>query len=613
MASQPAPAPAPGQWRTRCAFLGLFAACLMVTAPFLAPYHYYPLNLFYAEWAAFAIGLAFMLCVFAAGAGRPVDIPQFTVGLFALVLVIALQQALGFIAYPEVAILGGCYVLWAALLVLAGAQMREQLGEVRVLAWLLGALALGGALAALAGFVQYYEVETPWGHVVDVQALQVGYMFGTVGQRNTFSDYISCGLVAAVVMYGRRSLGMPVAIALVSLLCAALALAASRSSFLYMLVLVGTTAALRGAPTVFRRAWPLTAYALLAFALVQMISAGSGWLNGPQGAPNTPIAHLATELAGGENYRPLLFQKAWRAFLSAPVLGLGFGNLGSSMFWQAADLAPPVLPKVIDRHAHNVVLQLLAEFGLAGLAAMAVPALLWAKSQLRPAPQVSAGAAERAGAYGVLAVVAVHSMVEFPLWIAHFLGLFALLVGIESWRPATVHRARAMRAGVLILVLGGMVIAAKYLRDYRDFEGWYLRLEAKERAGIQASGADLTALMAFHDRSLFSRYMERVASEALPLDGTDLDNRLALNSQVMSAFPVPALAGRQAVLLAFAGKDDEARRALKAMALLWPAEAQSFLGRLEELARGDQARFTGLVEYLSGIIAQERRWGSGER
>ncbi|HXC40932.1 MAG TPA: Wzy polymerase domain-containing protein, partial [Burkholderiales bacterium] len=603
--------PAPGQWRTRCAFLGLFAACLMVTAPFLAPYHYYPLNLFYAEWAAFAIGLAFMLCVFAAGAGRPVDIPQFTVGLFALVLVIALQQALGYIAYPQVAILGGCYVLWAALLVLAGAQLREQLGEARVLAWLLGALAVGGTLAALAGFVQYYEVETPWGHVVDVQALQVGYMFGTVGQRNTFSDYVSCALVATMVMYGRRSLSMPAALALASLMCAALALAASRSSFLYMLVLVGATAALRGVPAVFRRAWPLTAYALLAFALVQVLSAASGWFNGPQGAPNTPMAHLATEMAGGENYRPLLFQKAWRAFLSAPALGLGFGNLASSMFWQAADLAPPVLPKVIDRHAHNVVLQLLAEFGLAGLAVMAVPALLWLRSQFRPLPPASASAAaERVGAYGVLAVIAVHSMVEFPLWIAHFLGLFAVLVGIESWRPAPVNKARAMRAGVLALVLGGMVIAGKYLRDYRDFEGWYLRLEAKERAGIPATGADLSALMVFHDRSLFAHYIERVASEALPLDRNDLDNRLALNSQVQRAFPVPSLAGRQAVLLAFAGKDEEARRALKAMALLWPDQAAGLLPRLEELEREDAARFSGLARYLRETIAQERRWGT---
>ena len=272
-----------------------------------------------------------------------------------------------------------------------------------------------------------------------------------------------------------------------------------------------------------------------------------------------------------------------------------------------------MLPKVIDRHAHNVVLQLLAEFGVAGLAVMAVPALLWVRSQFRPAPRASAGVAERAGAYGVLAVVAVHSMVEFPLWIAHFLGLFALLAGIESWRPAPVNKARAMRAGVLALVLGGMVIAGKYLRDYRDFEGWYLRLEAKERAGIQATGADLSALMVFHDRSLFSRYIERVASEALPLDGTDLQNKLALNSQVLGAFPVPALAGRQAALLAFAGKDEEARRALKAMALLWPEHAAGFLPQLEELARQDPAHFRGLVPYFSEIIAQERRWGTRDR
>jgi O-antigen ligase len=600
----------PVGWRRHCANLALVLACLLVSVPFLLPVHYFPLPLFYAEWLAFALGLAVVIPALAAGWGAPLAVAPMAVGLLALALIIAAQQALGRIAYAENALLGGCYVLWAALLIGAGAQLRRLGGE-RCLAALLAALAVGGVLASVLGFVQYYQVETPWGRIVEVTRLQAGYMFGSVGQRNTFSDYVACGLVALLFLCARGSprgarydaLYSGAAALSAALMAAALALAASRTSLAYaVIVVLATLAAAWTHRDAARRMWPAAAVALCVYALVQYLALHTTFLTGPQGAPNTPLGHLSAELATGQDYRPQLYARAWHAFAGRPLFGIGFGELGWNMYWQAAGLAPPVLPKVIDHHAHNLVLQLLAEFGVAGLAVLAVPAAMWGKAQF-----ARGLALERMGALFVLAVLFTHSMVEFPLWIAQFLGLFALLVGLAappSFALRDERAARATRLGLLAIAAAGVLLAGRYFADYRDFESWFLGVENKERTGIPTTGDDLNALLA-HDQSLLAPYLDRVASESIAVDAYALADKLALNTRVMHAFPIPTVAGRQGLLLELAGRDPEARRTLRAMALLWPEDAHKLLPQLQRLARQYPDRFAPLEGYLREVLRAE--------
>src|SRR6266540_973271 len=48
-----------------------------------------------------------------------------------------------------------------------------------------------------------------------------------------------------------------------------------------------------------------------------------------------------------------------------------------------------------------------------------------------------------------------HSMVEFPLWHANFLGAFALLFGLASPASVSVEPTRLRRGLVLVVVLAG--------------------------------------------------------------------------------------------------------------------------------------------------------------
>ncbi len=127
---------------------------LMVSAPFLLPYHYFPFPTFYTEWSAFVIGLAALGVMGLAPSRHAVPVPAMSPGLFALTAVLVVQVALGQVAYPLRSALGALYSIWAALIVMLGAWLRSEMGENTVSHSLQWWLAIAGALAADSGFFQ---------------------------------------------------------------------------------------------------------------------------------------------------------------------------------------------------------------------------------------------------------------------------------------------------------------------------------------------------------------------------------------------------------------------------------------------------------------------------
>jgi len=182
--------------------LGLVCCGLLLSVPFLNPYHYYPLLTFYSEWLAFAIGLLALAAVAIAQSKNPIPVPAMCFGLVALTVLLLLQVALGRVAYPLLSGLGTLYLIWAALLVMLGAWLNSELGEETVSRTLQWWLALAGTLAAVSGFVQYYRIGLPPG----VYVTTVNQMSGTVNQVNNFADYLGCAFVSVAFLHARNAL-----------------------------------------------------------------------------------------------------------------------------------------------------------------------------------------------------------------------------------------------------------------------------------------------------------------------------------------------------------------------------------------------------------------------
>ena len=575
--------------------LSLVLCGLLVSAPFLNPYHGYPLLTFHTEWLAFAIGLAALAAIAIAPSGAAVPIPAICVGIFLLTALLVLQAALGQVAYPLRSATGALYAMWAGLLAMLGAWLRSELGEAavsRALQWWIGA---AGLLAAASGFVQYYHIPLP-GAGVYIAAQPTNWMFGTVGQPNNFADYLGCAVISVAFLHARNALGLLPALLIALPLAAGMALSGSRASWGYFAIALAIVPLLRlgGNPREAKRILQLACFALAVFLLVQILNLYTGIFVGPEGRPSSSgerlIRYLEIAGAGERPIRFQLFLYAWLMFLSHPLLGVGFGEYA----WRAFELSAGLgsgFPPGLDRHSHNLFLQLLAETGIAGMSCVAIPLVSWFWRM--PWRSLTS---ERCWMIGVLAVIGLHSMVEFPLWHANFLGMFALLFGAASPGGAAVAPTRLRRALVLVVVLAGGLTARGVWSDYVSFESWYLAVETKLARGGTPGSSDLDELMKLREGSFFGPYFERIASEAIAIDEEDLGDKLALNTQVMRAYPMPSVVLRQVALLALSGRDAEAARALRAAATVYPQWTREWLPMLEKLAADRPARFSGLLD-----------------
>src|SRR5690606_28800407 len=138
------------------------------------------------------------------------------------------------------------------------------------------------------------------------------------------------------------------------------------------------------------------------FAIIQLLLPLLG-----TAVPDMP-AQRHVESMQGSSTRLQLIQPAWEMFTHNPSLGVGWGQFGWHNFAMTASY--PELNGYAN-HAHNLLLQLLAEAGVFGGLLLISGTLFWFWQQ-----RGRAISAERWWLYAVLAVLAIHSLLEYPLW-----------------------------------------------------------------------------------------------------------------------------------------------------------------------------------------------------
>src|SRR5260370_6425166 len=131
-------------------------------------------------------------------------------------------------------------------------------------------------------------------------------------------------------------------------------------------------------------------------------------------------------------------------------------------------------------------------------------------------------------------------MYHIRVWLPSFLGVFPSLFGAAAPGGAVGAPTRLRRGLVLVVVLAGSLTARGVWSDYRAFERWYGAVEARGARGESPGSSDLDGLMKLREGSLFGPYFEPIASEAIALDEEHLGDKLALNTQVMRAYPMPS-------------------------------------------------------------------------
>ena len=384
--------------------------------------------------------------------------------------------------------------------------LQADLAELVPIGWLVAAL-----ISALLGLLQYFGVSAafePW-----VNATAAGEAFANLRQRNQFATLTNIGLASLLWWVGQaRALPALATDALQPLrqrllrvgFCAAAVLltlgnlaSSSRTGLAQLVLLVGLTLMWGGWRQIERRRVLLAV--LLAYGLAALFLSKLAGLD-PHATGILARLHegdsvCSSRLTLWSNVLHLIAQKPWA--------GWGWGELDYAHF---ITLYPGARFCDILDNAHNLPLHLAVELGLP-FAVLVCGAAAWVVWRAKPWREQDAN---RQLAWSVLAVILLHSMLEYPLWYGPFQMAFGLSLWL-LWRSgrkampqagAGVFPVAAMRA---LLAMALFACAAYAAWDYHRISQIYLSPGQRSAAYRDDTLAKISGSWLFKDQVRFAQ------------------------------------------------------------------------------------------------------------
>jgi len=536
---------------------GALALAALLALPPLVPFGAPPVPSFEAEWLAGALGLAAACCFGVLGRGGNLAVPLSALLPVGLAAMVALQMKAGLVANRGSAWLFLACLAWSLTLLCTGAAMRTSDRLDRTLALLAYATLASAVLNALIAAVQFFGLAQGELAILlrGVASVRPG---GNLGQANHLATQMTMGAVSLAWLRASGRLARPGFLGCILVLASGLAWAGSRSSYaLCGTLLVSIWWLTRGLASGERRAWRQAILFLsVAFVAADFAIGALRQLSS--------YSRFSTIQAVGEA-RMIIWPAALEMFSGAPWGGQGQGRFAGLFFQLGPGLSPSGQTTLgLTTHAHNLVLQLAAEFGLVGVALLLLSAGLW-WWRVRRAPVSS----NTLWAVGLVIVIGVHSLFEYPLWYTFFLGPFAFAAGLAEGPAAAWVGIRALRLVWLGLAGIGGVLLGILGNDYRFLPevGYPVGLAQLER---------------MHDRSLLAPYAGIILHHSLYLDPDRIQDKLAFSEEMMRILPGGGVAYRHAILLGIAGRRAEAATAWRLAVGNYPQQAPGWVQRARE-------------------------------
>lgn len=546
---------------------------LLFFVPLVLPYRWLPVPNYYQDAAAYALAALGALAV-SIEALRRRD-TEIRVALFAwtpllLAAVLVVQQLAGKIHYFQHFVLpSGALILAAATITVSYWRLAPRREDVlRVVAM---ALVAAGLLNALWGIVQVIGYELKGFELVE-RAPGPYRVAGLVAQPNQLSVVLLWSLLGALYLWiaGRLSRRTATALALVFMI--ALAFAASRATYVYLLVVAPMLA--YGLRRLRLAQWwiPLAAAALYpALDLtVRWLLPTVDWGTGAQ---------LVRPLEGTSAAVRLAFiRDGWQLFVSSPWLGVGWHQFIVAR-WAMSDAT---MLELHADHAHNIVINLLAEVGISGFGVVALGTLLWVRRAVRQTLTV-----ERAVVLSMIVVIALYSLFEFPLWFGHFLIPTAVLVGLLETRHITFTVTRsflALRTTTAALLLGATGLLAV---DYSRVEAIYRTYFRSEQVPLPT----IDSVLALTNATLYREEAEQIYLLTAPIDALQASFNGEMSARVFAGFPAPQFAVVRAAHLLYAGDEEQAAYVLRRTCLWLESSCQEMRNRFTWLAQNNGEPF----------------------
>ena len=434
-------------------------ACAALAVPMLIAHNVPPSATFFNQAAAF-IGwggwLALMSVALIGRSFMPRGGLALLLGALGLLVGAALASPLwtglpwALALSPAGTLAAAAWVAWVA-----AALARQGLAGPAFRALCFGLAAAGLASAAI-GLVQVYAPGAADGNWIAHSTI-TGRAVGNLRQPNHLSSLLLWAIIAVLWLGQAQVLPRAAAVALAAVMMFAVVLTASRTGMLGAGLLCAWGLVDRRLARPIRLALVL---APLAYALLF------------QGAAS--YAHQAEQVFGGEgrlsggdisSSRFGIWSNTLALIAMHPWTGVGFGE-----FNFAWSLTPfPGRPIAFFDHTHNLPLQLIVELGLplgSLVLGLLLAALLWAGKRAVDAQGDDATVVR--AALAMVVMIALHSLLEYPLWYAYFLFPAAFVFGLclALPPPAGAEVAEHARLPAVVLSLAVLAGGGLALRDY---------------------------------------------------------------------------------------------------------------------------------------------------
>lgn len=567
--------------------LALACIALLCIAPSLIPIHTLPIPSFYEEWTTAALALLSCGVVLWASRAEVLRLPICAWPLAGFACVLGAQLALSPPPYAQQTTLALLYTALAIAMVWCGMQLRALLGPDRAAKAVAAALLGAGVLSAVIALLQAYAPAGTFGALIT--RLDTPRVFGNLGQANLLANQLAVAGASLLFLWASGGIGARLAIPIGGLLIAGLSLTGSRSVWLYILALLVWTFVNRHRTSdarygrVYGRIGAALIAAVVLLALVPFVQPAVQ-VDGDPAARNSAFERLAAMRLDGphaaEGLRGYFWRHAWEVARHEPLLGAGIGQFAAS-FIQWPPISTDGVLNPVERNAHNIGLHLLAETGVIGLLCFLAAFAAWAwRIQRSPADLT------RWWFVAAVGLVLLHSQLEYPLWHAHFLAPFALVLGLSETHGTPIRLPRVARVAAFGALAAAAVALASLLHGYLELRTWvYLATESnlRDAAFVDRQREAIRRVRA----SLLAPYAELPLAGTLAVNAESLAEKLALNERAMRFAPIPPIVLRHVVFLTLAGQHEQARRLFEIAARFYPRELPAFAADLERLrARG---------------------------
>lgn len=551
--------------------------------PFLVAPHTYPIPTFYSEWVAAACWIALGVAALGATWGQAIGLPRVALAPLALAAVLIVQLAIAPPLNPFFSSGAIAALLAAAVICGLGARCRELPGVLDAIAV---AVTVGGLLTVAIELLQLFRVPNlPEAFFSMTPTGGARRMWGNLNQPNHVGSYLAFGLAACLFLAHRHRKWFGLLIVAVLALLLGMALTFSRVTWIHIAV-VGLLAGIPLAAETRGRAWSVRLLALCGPVVLLALTyqACGSVVALANGAWNLDLpGSMGQRMQEGVGLRPLLWKHAWHIFLSHPWLGGGWGDYAWNQYVQTDTVGPVEM----SMNAHNIVLDLLAKVGVAGLLAVLIPLAWWALGLLKRlrSPDVAFLCA-------VVAVMVVHSLLEYPLHYVFFLFPFAFVLGLlDSKTLRFPSPSIAWVFSGVIVVLGG-VLLVRLWADYRSVERLYFVPGARSASAGHLDGGPV----------LLAPYATLVVAMNASVNEQTAPLLVKLERQAVQFYPASATIQRYALALAFEGKNEEAVVQIRRLhSHYWTDfSAQSLL-----LSQTCQRNFSSLKTFCSSLKSEK--------